>query len=316
MPNFDGGHYFLTVLAPIRTDVLVPAGGATCSPVSALFDALSTLPTALQSPATQAIAINSPFSRSRRTHFARFAVLTDVVFNGRVGVDAVKVAVAGPNPEVALPVDQLSCPYLLFAADFDAKSGEEAELRSYLDELWRTMEEELRGVFDSCVGYRKEWDSRAFQDYVLRCQIETTMPFNDYWVGAPPLPVLSRWALIAPVAVPAVILVLALLLALVGFRGWPWRTTAVVAFIGLLLGIGFAYWLVASRAAKPFPTAPSSDLPSVLKALYLQQKFGRFAMDHQGADPASLHAAFGRFVAEHRPGDLERPTQAPGVVRA
>ena len=152
MPNFDGGHYFLTVLAPIRTDVLVPAGGVTCSPVSAVFHALATLPTALQSPVTQAIGINSPFSRNRRTHFARFAVLTDVVFNGRIGADSIHVAISGTNSTVAQPVDELNCPYLMFTADFDARSGEESELRSYLDELWRTMETELRDIFDACLA--------------------------------------------------------------------------------------------------------------------------------------------------------------------
>ena len=54
----------------------------------------------------------------------------------------------------------------------------------------------------------------------------------------------------------------------------------------------------------------------MLKALYLQQKFVRFALDNQGADPQQLHASFGRFIAEQRPSDLQHPTQAPGVVRS
>jgi hypothetical protein len=316
MPNFDGGHYFLTVLAPIRTDVLVPSAGVTCSPVSALFHTLSTLPTALQSPATVKIGINSPFSRNRRTHLARFAILTDVVFNGRMGMDSIGVAITRTNPVIAKPVDRLTCPYLLFAADFDAQSGDISELHSYLDELWRTMEEELRAVFETCVGYRKEWDSRAFQDYVVKCQVETTMPFNDYWVGAPPLPVLSTWTLLAPVLAAAVVLALALVLPLLGFRGWPWRATAVVGFLALLAAIAFDYWLVMRRGAVPFPRAPNSDLRSVLKALYLQQKFGRFAIDNQAAAPQALHEAFGRFVAQHRPSDRDSPSQAPGVIAA
>ena len=36
-------------------------------------------------------------------------------------------------------------------------------------------------------------------------------------------------------------------------------------------GLWAAYWLVVARGARPFPTAPNSDLPSVLKGLYLQQ---------------------------------------------
>ena len=66
----------------------------------------------------------------------------------------------------------------------------------------------------------------------------------------------------------------------------------------------------------PFPAAPDSDLPSVLKALYLQQRFQEFAVAEQGAGDAALHAAFGRFLAKHRPDDLGWPTQEAGVVRS
>jgi hypothetical protein len=89
-----------------------------------------------------------------------------------------------------------------------------------------------------------------------------------------------------------------------------------VALVAVLAGIAFAYRMVMSRGAKPFPQAPGSDLRSVLKALYLQQKFGRFVIDHQGATPQALNRAFGEFLGDHRPTDLERPTQAPGVIRA
>jgi len=134
----------------------------------------------------------------------------------------------------------------------------------------------------------------------------------------PPLPTLSRsrWTLLGPVIAAAVVFVLSLVLWLVRSRGWPWGTTAVLALIALLIAVGVAYWQVMTRGAKPFPAAPNSDLPSVLKALYLQQKFGRFAIDNQAADPRRLHEAFGRFFAEHQPKDLDRPTQAPGVIKA
>ncbi len=314
MPNFDGGHYFLTVLVPVRTDVLVTDDGQTCSPVSALHRALLVLPTALQSPETELIGINSPFARATRTHFARFAILTDVVFNGRNARNALQVALRGPNPVIAEPVDRLPCPYLVFVADFDARSDDESELRSYLDELWRTMSRELTSILDTCEGFKGIADSRGFQDYVLRCQIETTMPFNDYWTESPPLPSLSVEALIWPPIAAAAVTALAVLLGL--FHGGPWFGIAALGLAALAASLFVAYRRVMRRGQEPFPTAPDSDLPSVLKALYLQQAFTRFAIAGQGLDDAARHAAFGKFLAEHRPADLTGPTQAAGVVRS
>jgi len=66
---------------------------------------------------------------------------------------------------------------------------------------------------------------------------------------------------------------------------------------------------------RPFPAAPNATLPHVLKALYLQQAFTRFASAHQAESPAELRGAFADFVAAHRPADLAGPTQPPGVVR-
>jgi hypothetical protein len=314
MPNFDGGHYFLTVLVPVRTDVLVTDDGQTCSPVAALHRALLVLPTALQSPETERIGINSPFSRATRTHFARFAILTDVVFNGRNPRNSLQVALRGPNPVLAEPVDQLPCPYLMFVADFDARSGDESELRSYLDELWRTMSRELTSIFDTCEGFKGIKDSRGFQDYVLRCQIETTMPFNDYWTETPRLPSLSVETLIWPPLAAAAVTALAVLLGL--FHGGPWFGIAALGLAALAVSLFVAYRRVMRQGAEPFPTAPDSDLPSVLKALYLQQAFTRFAIDNQGRDDAALHAAFGKFLAEHKPADPSGPTQPAGVVRS
>ena len=67
-----------------------------------------------------------------------------------------------------------------------------------------------------------------------------------------------------------------------------------------------------ARGREPFPDG--AKLPEVLKALYLQQQFARFAIDTQGKSDADLHAAFGAFVARHGPGDLAGPTQPPGVI--
>jgi hypothetical protein len=66
--------------------------------------------------------------------------------------------------------------------------------------------------------------------------------------------------------------------------------------------------------AAPFPTAPNSDLPSVLKALYLQRTFTAFAIDGQGDDDATLHRKFGEFLARDKPDDLTSATQPAGII--
>jgi hypothetical protein len=97
--------------------------------------------------------------------------------------------------------------------------------------------------------------------------------------------------------------------------GWP-------VWGGLLLGAALlisAIWVdyawVMAAGAKPFPAAPNSTLQDVLKALYLQQAFARFATQHQGDGAAELRSAFAAFVARERPTDITGPTQPPGVVR-
>jgi hypothetical protein len=87
--------------------------------------------------------------------------------------------------------------------------------------------------------------------------------------------------------------------------------------IGLLLLLAYgAYRWILSRGAAPLPTAPGSDLPTVLKTLYLQQHFTRFAIEAQELTDAQLHARFGAFLAAVKPGDNASPTQLPGEVRA
>ena len=42
----------------------------------------------------------------------------------------------------------------------------------------------------------------------------------------------------------------------------------------------------------------------------------RFAIAQQGAAPADLHAAFGTFLDQVKPADLDQPTQPAGVLHA
>src|SRR5208283_1983804 len=109
MPTFDGGHYFLTALAPIRTGVV--KDGKT-SPIHALRKSLDLLATAEQTPDCQG---QSPFARNTRNHFARFVIIDDVAYNGRVTQNSLGLALQNAlskvkiNLVVAQPQDHLSC---------------------------------------------------------------------------------------------------------------------------------------------------------------------------------------------------------------
>ena len=313
MPTCDGGHYFFTGLFPVRLEPECAPSGSWTAPSHILREALATLPNSSEYGDPEIRM--SPFARSRRTHFARFAVIDDPAFNGRDGEDAIKQAIAGVNLLAHQPVDHLAQPWLLFAAEFDAPDGGDSRRDAWARELWETMEAELRAVFESCCGFDEVGDADGFAAYLAQGQIETTLPFNDYWIDPPPIPTLSMARIAAQgLAVLAVFLVAAWLIDRELGGGWPVWVAAIL--IGAAAALYAVYRLIMRRGAAPWPTAPNSDLKSVLKSIYLQQHFVRFAIAQQGASPEALHAAFGRFVAEMKPSDVDGPTQAPGVVKS
>ena len=311
MPDFDGGHYFFTAAVPVRNVGIVEHEGMKSSPIHMVREALETLPPALQSAAAEKIGIQSPFARSLRTHFVRIVVLDGPFYNGRDHGDALVAAIKGTNLLEAQPVDVLACPYLLVMIDFDpADPDGKGDPREYFEELWRLMPEELIAVFRYCYGFPAVKDAAGFADFILACQLETTMPFNDYWVGSPPLKSLSTILL---AAIPIAGLVVPLLVA--WWRHWPWWHGLLLGLGLLLVGLALDYWVIMRRGSRPFPAAPNSTLRDVLKGLYLQQAFTRFVAEHQDSPPAALGAAFRAFLERHRPGDLDGPTQKPGVIR-
>jgi hypothetical protein len=311
MPDLDGGHYFYTGLVPICNVGIVQHEAMKSSPIHMVREALETLPTALQSHAAEKIGIQSPFARSLRTHFARLVVLDQPFYNGRDHADALVSALKGTDLLKAEPIDELACPYVLVMIDFDPADPQgKGEPRTYFEELWRLMPEELEAVFRYAYGFSKVKDPASFADMMLDCQVETTMPFNDYWIGAPQLPSLSK-ALLA--AVP--ILAIAGAAASAILSHWPWWAGILLGIALLIVAIFIDYWLVMHQGGKSFPAAPNSTLRDVLKALYLQQAFTRFAAERQGGDPATLGAAFRAFLGRHKPDDVEAPTQKPGVIR-
>ncbi len=332
MPNLDTGHYFLTTLAPIKTGTEKDDRGVPVSHEQRVRTLLSILPTALQSPATERIGINSPFAKNRRTHLCRFMVLDDAVYNGRNPKDAIATALFGKDPIVPQKVDRLNCAYLIFVADFDAVMEDGAPLPATLTEaeqdqvrdafarrLWETMRSELCEIYDNCTGFEGVKDADGFADYIRRCQVETTMPFNDYWLRPPKLNKLSIPRIVALVGIPLLVVVL----SIVGFfeipmlsklLGWTSWWTLLGGLVATLVGIWLAYRYALKIGNLPMPPGEYADLPSVLKSLYLQQTFSEFAIAAQGKSDAELHKDFGAFLKTHKPEDKMAPSQAPGVI--
>ena len=318
MPNIDVDTYFFTAAVPVCNEGIVEHDGIfgpvriKSSPIHVIREVLETLPTALQSHATEEIGLNSPFSRNLRTHFARIVVLDQPEHNGRDHSDGIVNAITNVDLLQAQPVDQLTCPYLLVMIDFDLLEPSGAgEPRRYLEELWQVMEPELRSIFQYCYGFEKVADAGGFATFMTACQIETTMSFHDYWYVPPKLSSISFPTL---ALLPAAGLLLPILAAILGWIAWPWAIA--LALLLLVVGVTAAYGIVMRKGARPYPAAPGTSLRHVLKSLYLQQAFTRFAIAQQHRDSGEWGAAFRDFLELNRPDDLDGPTQPPGVIRS
>ena len=323
MPTFDGGHCFLTTLIPINSARVVDRNGVKSSHVQLVREVLATMPTAHQSPENQPISVpcNSPFARCTKTHFARLVVLDDVIYNGRMP----KNTLIEGDVTVPQPIDSLPTPYLFFTADFDAPQGTEAELRDWLRGVWTKMRNDLDPVFVNCFQYAdKVRDADSFADYMIAHQLETTMPFNDYW----------PYGFNVPGALPKLNLYLVAFVAAVAGGVVGWALSWIFGKLGLIPGGGFSYWLeiivfggiglcialytaytMAIRAGlKPFPMAPNSDLPSVLKGLHLQRKLIPLVEELQGKGEQAVFDRVAAFLKDMQVDNLHAPTQAPGTI--
>ncbi|WP_193170809.1 hypothetical protein [Nisaea nitritireducens] len=332
MPDLDTGHIFLTTLAPIKNYTANDKSPTSFEQNARI--ALASLPTAIQSPASQKDGKNSPFSKNKRNHLARMFVLNDVVYNGRIGENAIAATISDDDPIDPQKVDSLKSPFLVFCADIDAitKDGDplpttlspeaQKEVRAaYARELWQTMETELRAIYSNCVGFENVDTADKFAAYLDKCHVETTMPFHDYYLELPKFHNLAVKPLIAAVAIPAIVAVVSLVMRIFGvltvpMLGWSTLWTTIIALTLTLLLAFLAVRHAIKNGEKPLSPGKYDDLPSVLKALYMQQKFTDFFIDHQGVSPDKLHADFGAFLKENRPADRAGPTQEPGVIRS
>ncbi|MEM7302229.1 MAG: hypothetical protein AAF468_14190 [Pseudomonadota bacterium] len=309
MPSIDSGRYFLTVLLPIKETPLIEEGGANLSPTQAIRHHLSVWATAKQDPMSVESDRNSPFAENLRTHFVRIFVINDVIYNGRnpsnVLADTVRGALGdkGANLLIPQPVDQLSSPYLAFVADIDAPNEEEAELDSWLDEIWSQMSKRMIQIFSYCEGFENVKDASTFRKYMRAGKLDTTMPFNDYWEGLPPLKNFWNTPWIVPTIVAGILTVI-----LCFAHSWWWLISGA---IGTFVVAAISAYLYGSQG---FPMAPNSDLKSVLKSLYLQRRYLDFAIANQGADADALYKNFATFMEEEKPESVGVPTQEPGVL--
>lgn len=326
MLGLDGGHYFLTCLIPLRTGA---EDGDDRGHRRAIAETLARLPTGKQTLASAETRVPSPFSRNTLNHFARFVIVDQPAYNGRVSGNT--LLSIGVNPLIAQPVDRLASPFLLFAADIDAPADAPGAVRAYTDALWATMKPELTDILSHCQAFAAT-TADEFHAYLTRCQVETTMPFNDYWpdgFGAAAgklnvTPIKIAAGLAAALALLWVPVVLAsLLFALFGVRSdfvstvgaaTGWGLIAIVTMLAVSALLAYLlYARVLRTGAKPFAAAPGGDLPSVLKALFVQQQFTRFAIEAQGLDDATLYARFAGFIDAVAP-DFSAPAQAPGDI--
>lgn len=334
MPDLDSGHIFLTTLAPIKYSEKDRMEHTSFTQNVRI--ALAKMPTAMQSPATEGTGENSPFARNKRNHLARMFVLNDVVYNGRIGQNTVKALFSKEDPTTLQHVDRLNTSYLVFCADIDAITEDGAPLpmdidaaqqtdvrRAYARELWGTMAPELKEVYSNCVGFDDVKTADDFALYLDRCHVETTMPFHDYYLKLPEFNILPLNKLLiaaaAPVALATLVVILSIILQIFGALEIPsvgWKTFWVFV-AGLTLSGLIAFWAVKytlKNGEKPLRPGKYDDLPSVLKALYMQQNFSDFVVDNQGSSAKDLHGEFGKFLSLHKPKDCTGPTQDPGVI--
>jgi hypothetical protein len=135
--NISGQAYSLTVLTPVID------GHETH-----LAQYLDALPSGDQSPLASVPA----------THFARWVVIDDVIYEGPDQGDR----------------DHLKHPRLLFTSNFDGA------LEPYLEAMRTGLGETADVIWGHCMGYPGRDDAEAFHRYMLHHQIDSSLFFAAY----------------------------------------------------------------------------------------------------------------------------------------
>ncbi|MFT7596403.1 MAG: hypothetical protein ACI8R4_003738, partial [Paracoccaceae bacterium] len=251
--------------------------------------------------------LQSPFAAVPGTHFAHLFIIDDTRYNGRRPSNPILDLIFNVKLTIAEKVDRLPDAYLVLAVDFDAADGSTASLRAYTDAMWANMADTLRLIYAQVEGFDTVDSATRFNEFVREGQIETTLPFNDYWADPAPTVSPAPWML----AGSALVLLATIMLGMTGtWTGSSWGLWGLGLLAFLVVNIG----IVVKFGLTPFPAAPDSDLQSVLKAIYIQQMFTGFAIAHLGHPEDQLKAAFEDFCNRHRPRDHSGPRQSPGVL--
>ncbi len=136
MSNTSGQAYALMVMTPVRD-----------GEQDALRRYLEGLPSGAR----------SPLARLGGTHFARWLVLPDLVYQG------------APQER-----DSLSSAYLIFTSNFDG------ELERYLTDLVTLLPAEVDAIWGRCINCPRSEDPDAFVGYLRHNQIDTAFFFCAY----------------------------------------------------------------------------------------------------------------------------------------
>ena len=183
MPNFDGGHYFLTMLAPVRIDRR-RRGWARFSWRQTLLDTLAMLPNSQVGATTQDDEARSPFTRNTMTHLARFVLIDAPPYNGRVSGDSLLAKLRAGGPDGAAAGRQLGRRPICCSPPISTRRmARTPRCGPSPTRSGRRCGRELTRIFACCYGFEAGTitTAEAFFRYVKACQVETTFPFNDYW---------------------------------------------------------------------------------------------------------------------------------------
>ncbi len=134
--NVSGQASALTVLTPVLPER-----------ISALAGHLDALPGGER----------SPLARVAGTHFARWVVIDDVVYEGP------------PQPR-----DALAAPRLLFTSNFDGR------LEPYLEALRTGLGEDADAIWSHCAGYPGREEPGAWSGWLRAHQVDSGLFFAAY----------------------------------------------------------------------------------------------------------------------------------------
>ena len=147
MANKSGKAYALTTLCPISIGNIIDKDGIERESYDKAVRRL-----------LQDIPLNekSFFAQVDNTYFARLFILNDVFFQ------------QGDEFEQ----DHLKSKYLCFNTNFHG------DLEPYLINMWDKCEDEIRAVWQYCVGFKLVNSALEFVHYIKECQLKTTLFFN------------------------------------------------------------------------------------------------------------------------------------------